>query len=357
MLDRLSHALGIELTGWPGFVLLAAVVGIVAFGVARALGLFSPPPPSPKPQGDDIEQDVERLAQKLQTRQTGRDELQIEPELRRAGYYDKRALGRFQLIRALLVAVPLCVTAFLAVLAEPSQVVRVVMYGAVVTALGFSLPRVYIVVMGRARRRQIERGLPVALDLTSLALFGGQNVQSAFQRAAEAIRPTFPVLAEEMQLVLKQAELKTFPMALEQWSDRSGVPEVQNVSVAISQADRLGVNVADALMELSTNFRTGMRQRADATANRSSVWMLFPTIVCLWIPAGLILAAPVFFEFQDRRAKTREIIRQRSDTGDTLPDSFGKYLRRDSNMDMLKAKGPLPQPAPPANAAGNQPGL
>jgi Type II secretion system (T2SS), protein F len=188
---------------------------------------------------------------------------------------------------------------------------------------------------------KLELGLPVALDLTSLALLGGQNIQAAFQRAAEATRPTFPVLAEEMELVLKQAELKTFPMALEQWADRSAVPEVQNVSVAISQADRLGVNVADALMELSTNFRTGMRQRADATANRAAVWMLFPTILCLWIPSALVLSAPLFFEFQDRRAKVRESIHNRTGSDGELPDSFGKYLKREDNL-----KGMPKQTAP-----------
>ena len=207
---------------------------------------------------------------------------------------------------------------------------------ALAVAVGFSLPRAYIGIVARARRRQIERGLPVALDLTSLALLGGQNVQSAFERAAEAVRPTYPVLAEEMGLVLRQAELKTFPMALEQWSVRSGVPEVQNVSVAISQADRLGVNVADALMELSTNFRTGLRQKADATANRAGVWMLFPTLLCLWIPAAMILIAPVFFEFQDRRVKAREAVRKvgnpEATANDSLQDAYEKQLRRDKRQ-------------------------
>jgi hypothetical protein len=139
-------------------------------------------------------------------------------------------------------------------------------------------------------------------------------------------------------------------MALEQWSDRSGVPEVQNVSVAVSQADRLGVNVADALMELSTNFRTGMRQKADAAANRASVWMLFPTIACLWIPAALVLAAPVFFEFQDRRVKTREAIRRSADPSaepgseSDLPGAYGKYMRRDENLKNVREKPPAERP-------------
>lgn len=347
MLETLSEQLNVDLTGWVGFGVIVALIGVVSFVVLRVFADRPAADPAPAAGGgSQTDVDLWNLERRLAIEKQGRDEEQIAPELRRAGYYDPKALGRFQAVRAICMLVPLFVTAFLALAVPPDQAVRVLIYGAIALALGFSLPRIYISAMARSRRRQIERGLPVALDLVSLGLVGGQNIQGAFKRSAEAVRPTYPALAEEMELVLRQAELKTFPMALEQWSERSGVPEVQNVSVAVSQADRLGVNVADALMELSTNFRTGLRQKADATANRASVWMLFPTIACLWIPAALVLMAPVFFEFQDRRVKTRDAIRRSADptgeAGSELPNAYGKYLRRENNLRDMPKENPNP---------------
>ncbi|HVK12247.1 MAG TPA: type II secretion system F family protein [Gemmataceae bacterium] len=344
MLDTLSQQLNVDLTGWAGFGVIAVLIGLISFVVLRVFtDQPAPAEPAAKP-GSESDVDLLALERRLTVEKQGRDEEQIAPELRQAGYYDPKALSRFQMIRTGLMLVPIFVTAFLVISVPPEWATRVLIYGLIAIVLGFSLPRIYVASRARARRRQIERGLPVALDLVSLGLVGGQNIQGAFQRSADAVRPTFPALADEMQLVLRQAELKTFPMALEQWADRAGVPEVQNVSVAVGQADRLGVNVADALMELATNFRVGMRQKADAAASRAGVWMLFPTILCLWIPSGLVLAAPIIFEFQDRRAKAKEMIRKvgdpDADANSSLKDAFGKQLGEDA------AVGPPPPPPP-----------
>ncbi|HKB04294.1 MAG TPA: type II secretion system F family protein [Gemmataceae bacterium] len=356
MLDRLSEISQLDPSGWTGFAVIAAVIGVVSFVVLRILAPQRRTEPEAQSTGSQTDIDLRQLERRLAVEKAGRDELQIAPELRRAGYYDPKALARFQAIRAALMLIPLFATGFLALAADPSHLTSVLIYGGIATALCFSLPRVYIAVMARSRRRQIERGLPVALDLISLGLLGGQNIQSAFQRVAEAVRPTFPVLAEEMELVLRQAELKTFPMALEQWADRSGIPEVQNLAVAISQADRLGVDVSNALMELSTNFRTGLRQRADAQANRASVWMLFPTILCLWIPAGIVLMAPVLFEFQDKRAKLKESLKPPGAEGDTYSDRFGPILRREKDKQFerpgVRDRNAVPQPKQGAGAPG-----
>jgi hypothetical protein len=61
-------------------------------------------------------------------------------------------------------------------------------------------------------------------------------------------------------------------------------------------------------MEFATHLRQTSRQRADARAQRASFWMLFPTILFLWIPAAILIVAPIGFEFQARRQKAREVM-------------------------------------------------
>ena len=63
-----------------------------------------------------------------------------------------------------------------------------------IAALGYSIPRVYINIIARNRRRDIEAGLPTAVDMIVLGLLAGQNVMKSFQRVAFEIRRSFPIL-------------------------------------------------------------------------------------------------------------------------------------------------------------------
>ena len=106
-----------------------------------------------------------------------------------------------------------------------------------------------------------------------------------------------------MQLTYRQAELNTLGHSLRVWAKRSDVPEVYNLAIILTQSERQGADITNSLFEFSSNFRITLRQRADAQANRASFWMIFPTLLCMWIPAAVVLAAPVYFEFEERRAK------------------------------------------------------
>jgi pilus assembly protein TadC len=257
-----------------------------------------------------------------------RDREQIEPELRQAGFYRPSALAEFKSVRAMLVLMPLCVAAAVALMVEPYEMPVVGIGGVVCAALGSSVPRVYIAVSARRRRREIERGLPVALDLIVLGLVAGQNVMNSFKRTALEVRRGYPILSEEMQIAYRQAELNTLGHALRVWADRCGVQEVYNLSVVLTQAERQGADVSTSLLEFSSSFRVTLRQRADAQANRASFYMIFPTLLCMWIPAAVILAAPVYMDFSEKRTKAREaMLPPESNKTDSLDKQFAPYLQ------------------------------
>ena len=257
-----------------------------------------------------------------------RDREQIEPELRQAGYYRPSALAEYKSVRALLVLFPLVAAAGVALFVEPTQMPSVVLGGVLMAALGYSIPRVYISMRASSRRREIERGLPTALDMIVLGLVAGQNIMNSFQRVAFEIRRAYPVLSEEMQIAYRQAELNTLGHALRVWADRSGVQEVYNLSVILTQSERQGADISNSLLEFASSFRMTLRQRADAQANRASFWMLFPTLLCMWIPAAVILAAPVYMEFADRRTKARDaMLPPNANKGESMEKAFQPYLK------------------------------
>jgi tight adherence protein C len=233
---------------------------------------------------------------------------ELELELRDAGYYRPTALMEYRAIRAVLVILPLVAAGVLMLLVEREQMLLVGVLGLIGAVLGFSLPRVYINQRARWRARQIERGLPVAVDLLALALTAGLNILTAFQRVSQQMRFSYPVLAGELLIVSRQADLRSLEHALRQLAARVRVPEVRTLALILVQSEQLGTDINTALLEFSSNFRTTMKQRAEGQANRASFWMIFPSLFCLWIPAAVLLIAPVYYQFWRGRGDVREIL-------------------------------------------------
>jgi tight adherence protein C len=248
-----------------------------------------------------------------QTPMSERDRTELERELRDAGFYRRTAVMEYAALRAVLVFAPLLVAVVLALFVEQAQMPAVAIGGIVLAALGYSLPRIYLNYVARARTREVERGLPVALDLMTLGLSAGLTVLGALKRVAVELKNAYPVLAYELEIVAQQAELRSLEHALQQLADRVRIPEVRNLALLLVQSERLGTDIGTALLEFSSSFRTTLRQRADAQANKASFWMAFPTILCLFVSAAIVLVGPIYFEFWHRRGETYEIFKLRAE--------------------------------------------
>lgn len=248
------------------------------------------------------------LSEQLPLRSAARVELL--QDLRVAGFYRPTALVEYMAIRAVLILVPLIAAGVVALLVEPELVGNVLIGGGVLALLGFSLPRIHLYIRGRARARAIERGLPLAIDLLTLCLSAGQNLLAALHQVATQLERTQPVLAQELAIVRQQADLHSLEHALRQWADRVRLPEVRNLALLLIQSEKLGTDAATTLQELSTNFRTTARQRAEAQANRTSFWMLMPSVFCFWVAAAIILIGPAYLEFFQQSRRSTQIFNQ-----------------------------------------------
>lgn len=232
---------------------------------------------------------------------TSYDQSDIAKELKTAGYYGKTAILEYAAVRTVLVLAPLIATGLIALMVEKEQMNRVLIIGAIATGLGYSLPRIYLHLKGKERIRQMENALPVTVDMLTLCISGGQTLQASMKRVAKEIAPAHPMMAAELTITEQHAELSSLPHALKQLADRVPVGEMRNVALILAQAERLGSETGAALLEYSNNLRTGLKQRADSRANQAMFWMLFPTILCLWIPAAILLVGPAILEFRTQR--------------------------------------------------------
>jgi Flp pilus assembly protein TadB len=234
----------------------------------------------------------------------------LQQELLAAGYYRSTALMEYAAVRLVLVLIPLVGAGVLALVVPPARVAAVLIGGVIVALLGFSLPRLYLLVRSQARARAISRGLPFAVDLLTLCLSAGQNILHALEWVSRDLRFSHPVLGQELEITRQHALLHSMEQGLKQLADRVRVPEVRDLALILMQSQRLGTDTCAALLDFANHFRVALRQRAEAQANRTSFWMLFPTLFCLWIGAAILLVGPVYIDFLERRRTTADYLNQ-----------------------------------------------
>ncbi len=124
----------------------------------------------------------------------------------------------------------------------------------------------------------VEAGL--ALDMT-------------FKRVGEEIRSLSTDLSDEFLLTnLEVRAGKARDEALRNMSQRTGVPEVQNLTAVLIQTSRFGTSLAKALRVHSESMRTKRRQMAEEIAAKSAVKLLIPLVLFIFPTIFVVLLGP-----------------------------------------------------------------
>jgi tight adherence protein C len=226
----------------------------------------------------------------------------IRRELKQAGYYHPLALEEFLAIRNALATgwIVLVGTAIVAAF-QPNDdpTPQIAIAGAMVLAILYAAPRLWLQSAAARRLGRIQQGLPDALDMITMCLSGGLPLQQAMNRVSGEIRSCHPDFAFEMEVVRRQADAFSLDRALDQFADRIDLPEVNSLTAIVAQTERLGTNVATALRDYADSMRRNHRQRAEERGNKASVKMLFPVVLCLAPPVYILLLAPAMLEIRE----------------------------------------------------------
>jgi tight adherence protein C len=296
------------------FAGLFVTATIVAWLILRSLfGLFFDPPPpeweDSTPRAPLFGSWTEAIGSLLPMSAASQEA--VGKALLRAGFYHRSALIDYRAVRSLLTLVPVLVGLELALLwDDPSWSLYTVGYGLLIGIIGFLTPRAYLNRRGNVRAFEIQRAMPLALDLLALCLKAGIGLTAAFDQVARRMKRTHPILAHELELTHRQAQLRSLGHALRRFAERAQVPEVSTFAYTLAQSEEYGTDAAAALQELSNNHRTALRQLAEAQASRTSFWMLFPTIGCLYVAAAIFLIAPGFLQLIREGQTLQDVVRQ-----------------------------------------------
>ncbi len=218
----------------------------------------------------------------------------LAQDLKRAGFYGSNAIIEFLSTRNFLVLGTLFVGGALAVWAQPGTPLprTLLVVTVVVTGLAYVIPRALL--KGQANRRlgRILKGLPDALDIIRMCLSGGLSLRDSLQRVSGEIENFHPDVSVELEVVRRHAEADTMAKALKEFSKRMNAPDVNALANLVTQSERTGTHVAAAVTDFADGIRRQFRQRAEERANKTSVKLLFPVILCLAPPVFILLLGP-----------------------------------------------------------------
>ncbi|KAA0131844.1 MULTISPECIES: type II secretion system F family protein [Gimesia] len=246
----------------------------------------------------------------------------IELDLKRAGYYRSTALVEYLATRNILIVMVLIGTGIGCVLADPGtnypEIILVA--GLLVAGSGYGLPRMVLHNQASRRVNRIQKGLPDALDLVMMCLTGGVPLRTALKRVTEEVRFSHPDIAVEFDIIRRHADANSMADALKQFARRIDAPDVNTLSLMISQTERLGTNVSTALIDFADGIRRKYRQRAEEHSSKTSIKLLFPVIFCMAPPIYILFFAPAVLELRNF------LIREHRPGGILEPSTYGETI-------------------------------
>lgn len=220
-------------------------------------------------------------------------------ELQAAGYYEPHAAQNFAALRYVLAFLGLLIAGTFLVLA-PARVEWIGMLGLILLPLlGWAVPRLYVRGQAAERRTEIERGMPDLLDMLNMCVSQGLTIPDALRRILPDLRAPYPALAQELRIVDQQATLGSMSSALENFSQRVDIPEVHSFTSLLTQTERMGTSISEALVSYSDTMRESLKQRVEEKGNRATFRLLFPTVLCLMPAVYLFLMGPAIVELSN----------------------------------------------------------
>ncbi len=159
--------------------------------------------------------------------------------------------------------------------------------------LGYYIPNLALAMLSHRRRREIREALPDAVDLMTVCVEAGLGLDAAMNRSGEEMTLRSQALADEFNLVALERRVgSTRENALRNLVLRTGVEDVATFVTILLQTEHFGTNVADSLRILSETVREQRKTRAEETAAKIPLKLLFPLIFFMFPSLFLVLLGP-----------------------------------------------------------------
>jgi tight adherence protein C len=169
------------------------------------------------------------------------------------------------------------------------------LFGAIV---GYLLPGVWLSRKTAQRQKQIQNGLPDALDLFIVCIEAGSSIDQAIVKSSDELEISYPALADELRLVTTETRAgKPRLEAFKNFASRTRLDEVRALSAMLIQTERFGTSIAQAFRTHAETSRVKRRQRAEEKAGKIGVKLVFPLVFCLFPALYVAVLGPAIVEY------------------------------------------------------------
>jgi tight adherence protein C len=170
-------------------------------------------------------------------------------------------------------------------------------------AAGFYAPNIYLTNLATKRREKIMQAFPDSLDMMLICVEAGMSVEMALQRVGQEIATASVELAEEFQLTT--AELSYLPerrQAYENLARRTNHAGVKSVAMALTQAEKYGTPVGNALRVMAKENREMRLAEAEKKAASLPPKLTVPLILFFLPVLFAVIIGPAIIQIQDTMA-------------------------------------------------------
>lgn len=167
------------------------------------------------------------------------------------------------------------------------------------------VPNVLLRLRRQRRALEIRSHLPDAIDLLEICVSAGMGLDTAWNAVADEIRQVSDTLADEMALTNLELHLGASRTdALRRLADRTGADEVSALVTVLTQSERFGTSVSEALRTYAATMRETRSLQASEAAEKMAVKLLFPLVLFIFPtvlivtvgPAGIVLMKYFFVD-------------------------------------------------------------
>jgi len=158
---------------------------------------------------------------------------------------------------------------------------------------GFYLPDLWLHIKITKRKKKILQALPDTLDLLVICVEAGLGLDAAIFRVAEEISLSSKELGQELKLL--NLEMRAGMLrrnALRNLAKRTDIEALHSLVTVLIQTERFGTSIVQALRVYSDSFRTQRFQRAEETAAKLPIKLLFPLIFFIFPSLFVVLLGP-----------------------------------------------------------------
>lgn len=239
---------------------------------------------------------LDRFAQYLEP-QDEKELSATQLQMIRAGYRSKSSIQMFNFAKlALGIGGLILGTLYVLITGGGGSAQNSVLIVLVPGLVGYFAPKYWVTKRIQTREEEITQAFPDTLDLMLVCVEAGQSLDQAIIKVGTEIKPSYPALAEELEIVSYEMKAgKDRTKVLRDMGERVGIQDVNSFITTLIQSASFGTSIAEALRVYAEEMRDKRVMRAEEKANKLPTKMTLFTMLFCVPPLLIILIGPSIY--------------------------------------------------------------